>query len=176
MTINSLYNNHSLAAQYGSQTIQSFFSSVTAQGSGNEMWAFVAEQQNVKINMAFDKIGQKVIEDMAGVTAEYLSDKPELAEDYVLVIIDDPKKEGREVRAYHREDLVKDLEGEKKEKALERLKENPLLYHTSTKDLPDVSDDADLKGLVSDVQKFLDRNEKLVNILTREGYMPWSFE
>ena len=66
-----------------------------------------------------------------------------------------------------------DLEGEEREKALEALKDNTLLYHDSAADLPEVSDDPDLAGLAAKAQAFLDKNEKLLNILERSGHLPW---
>ncbi|MEW6264892.1 MAG: hypothetical protein AB1641_17595 [Thermodesulfobacteriota bacterium] len=126
-----------------------------------------------KVTMALEKVSSKVVNDLAGETAKFLADQPDLADNYVLVIIKG-QDGNREARVYQREELVADLEGEEKEKALEKLEANPLLYVDSDEDLPPLSteDQAEVR-LAAKVQGFLDRNQKLLNLLNREGLLDW---
>jgi hypothetical protein len=134
----------------------------------------LSEQQTEKVTIGLEKVGDRLVTDLAEVTAEHLNENPDLQDNYVLVIVDDPKQ-GRVARAYHPEDLVADLEGEEKEKAIDNLKKQQLLYHDDIDDLPDVDEsDEALMGLAEKAQAFLDKNEKVLNILEKNNVLPWS--
>ncbi len=170
--INTLPGGGLLSANLGNQIAQSFWGSRSENKELEGPWGFFADQCALKVTMCLKGVGDKIVMDLAAVTADYMVDKPELQEDYVLVIVDDPLQ-GREARAYKRADLVADLESPKKEEALEALEKNPLLYHTSAADLPPIPDDENLNGLAAKVQDFLDVNDKVLNILARDGLLPW---
>lgn len=162
------------ATTAASQFVQSFWNQTIGQSRNADIWNFMNEQQNIKVTMSLEKIGNRLVGDLAEETAEYLADKPDLAEEYVIVIVDDGLH-GREARAYRREDLVADLDGEERERALEKLKDARLLYHDSAKDLPEVDkDDQELVNLAKNTQAFLNRNEKLLNILDRNELNPFT--
>lgn len=155
------------------KSTESLYNSSGTTSGTNDVWNFFSEQCDIKVSMSFEKISEQLVFDLAAETADYLVDKPELADDYVLVVVEDPVQ-GRQIKAFHREDLVKDLEGEEKERALEALKTNTLISAESLGELPEETDDPELLGLAAKAQAFLDKNEDLLNILNREGYLPWS--
>jgi hypothetical protein len=134
----------------------------------------LGQQQADMVSMSLKGVGDRLTEDLAILTADYLVDKPELDDEYALVIVN--TAQGREARAYRRSDLVADLPADKREKVLAALEKNPLMYHDTAEGLPPVSDDPALAGLAETVQKFLDKNEKVLNILVRENVLSWAAE
>lgn len=175
MPINNFINGQTLA--YGrTRNTLAFWNQALVNNDNqntNSLSSLVAQRQMTKVTMCLEKVGNRVLKDMAKETAKYLGTQPDLAKDYVIVIIDDPKK-GREARAYRREDLVADLKSPEKEKKLESLKQNPLLHLTSDKGLPAMPDNKpELTGLAGKIQNFLDRNEKILDLLSRQGVLKW---
>jgi hypothetical protein len=164
--------NASLYGQNATRLISAFLDGSSSSGSASDLWQMLANRQSDRVTFCLDNVGGKIKTDLATETAEYLSEHPDLVDDYVLVIIDDPD-EGREARAYRIDDLTKDLEGEKKTKAEEKLKDKRLLYLTTDEDLPDQPDDKELKGLAEKAQKFLDKNEKVLNLLAKSDILPF---
>ena len=57
---------------------------------------------------------------------------------------------------------------------LEELADKRLLYHDSLEELPAMPDDAELQGLADAANSFLEQNDKLLNMLARSGFLPWS--
>ncbi|MBF0529433.1 MAG: hypothetical protein HQK55_09205 [Deltaproteobacteria bacterium] len=169
--------NSQLSPYWSSQTNQSsWWQSSTASGTqdNNSLSNLLTQQQSYKVTMNLQKVGKKVLKDMAGETAKYLATKPDLAKDYVLIIVDDPSK-GRTVKAYRPEDLVTNLKSPEKEKELAALKQNPLLHCTSDINLPAMSkNDPDITGLANKVQSFLDRNKKVIDLLEKQGMIDWA--
>ncbi|MEW5723011.1 MAG: hypothetical protein AB1896_07890, partial [Thermodesulfobacteriota bacterium] len=157
-----------MMASFWTQAAQSFWGASKKDEGTDSLLNFLADRQDVQVDLCLEKVGDQVTQDLAAVTAHYLADRPELSEDYVLVLIRDALG-GWEARAYRREDLAAGLEGEEKEKVLAALEKNRLLYNTTTAGLPEPSTDEGLIGLAEEVQSFLDNNEKLLNILVREG-------
>lgn len=173
MTINLTGTGLGMSALL-SNMIESFWNKSTNNNALASYWKMAAEQQTEKVTLGLEKVGDRLVTDLAQVTADYLIDNPDVEDDYVLVIVDDPTQ-GRVARAYHPEDLVADLEGEKKEKAIEKLQKQQLLYHDDLDDLPDMDEsDEALMGLADKAQAFLDQNEKLLNLLEKNGLIPWS--
>ena len=173
MTINPTGTGLGMSALLGNM-IESFWNKSSNDNPLSTYWKSLADQQTEKVTLGLEKVGDRLVTDLAQVTADYLIDNPDLENDYVLVIVDDPTQ-GRVARAYHPEDLVEDLEGEEKEEAIEKLREQQLLYHDDLDELPemDESDEA-LMGLAGTAQGFLDNNEKLLNLLAKNQVLPWS--
>ena len=157
-----------------SNMIESFWNKANENNPLSSYWTMLSEQQTEKVTLGLENVGDRLVTDLAGITADYLVENPDLEDDYVLVIVDDPTQ-GRVARAYHPEDLVADLEGEDKEEAIEKLREQQLVYHDSLEDLPDMDEsDEALMGLAEKAQAFLDQNEKLLNLLGKNEVLPWS--
>ena len=145
----------------------------SSDSESDDAWSIVAEQCDAKVSLCLENVGQQVVLDLAQDTASYFSEHPDLADDYVLVIIDDPTV-GREARAFRRSELVAGLEEPRKTEVAEALEENTLLYFDSAEGLPDTPEDSEVQGLAEIAQNFLNNHEKLLNILSREGLQPWS--
>ena len=136
MSVNP-YSNTTLMNQFWNNVAQRFWSNSGTGGSTSGVFDYLSEQCDTKVTLALDKVGDRVVTDLAGEVADYLSDKPELSEEYVIVIVEDPVS-GRQARAYRRDDLVAELESPEKEEVLEKLKDNNILGHNSLGDLPDM--------------------------------------
>jgi hypothetical protein len=135
-------------------------------------WNLLARQYDTKVSMSLDKVGDRVLHDLAEEVAHYLVLHEGMSEDYVLAMVDTPSG-GREVRAFWRADLTADLEGKKKARMEEYLIENPLIAVDDPSSLPSQPQDEKLLGLAEVGQKFVNQNEKLLNILARDGHLPW---
>jgi hypothetical protein len=126
-----------------------------------------------KVDIALDKVAGKIITELAEITAEAIGDYPELADDYVVAIIDGA--EGREVRVYSRNDIVESTGGTEEEKAAlkEKLAKQPLLAYTSSKDLPESSQTEASQTLAEKISQFLKTNEKLIDMLDKYSFNPF---
>lgn len=171
MQINS-YGNGSVNSYYGSQMISAFLGDSGTDSKTDGLFDFMAEQQSVKVNLALEDVGRKMVVDLAAKTADYLADKPALTEDYVLVIVGEQAAD-RQAICYRVEDLVAEMEGEEKEKAAEALKENRLLYVNTTEDLPAAPTDEEAAGLAAAAQGYLDLHKGVLDLLEKNGVVPW---
>jgi hypothetical protein len=157
-----------------SNMIENFWNKSSNDNALSSYWQLLSEQQTEKVTLGLEKVGDRLVTDLAQITADYLIENPDLEDNYVLVIVDDPTQ-GRIARAYNPEDLVTDLEGEEKEEAIKRLIEQGLVYHDRLDELPEVDEsDEELLGLAESAQAFLDQNEKLLNLLEKNEVLPWS--
>lgn len=124
------------------------------------------------VSLTYNKIGDQIISDMAAVTAETIKQYPELDNDYVIVIVDDGNN--REARVYSRKDILDNFEGTEAEKAaLEKgLATNPLLVYNNAAGLPETKDSKAYKQLESNINDFLSKNKKTMDVLDKAGYDP----
>jgi hypothetical protein len=129
-----------------------------------------------QVDLALDKVAQKIIEEIAALTAETIKENPEFQEDYVVAIIDDGQN--REARVYSRAEILAAFEGTEEEKAklAQSLDENPLLTYSSADNLPATSDNAAAQDLADKINGFLKTNGKLLNTLNSYGYNPFATE
>ncbi|MFH1138728.1 MAG: hypothetical protein V1816_21840 [Pseudomonadota bacterium] len=163
-----------LSPWWCNQQATNLLSSLAAQGTDNSGWNFLSDQVDSDVSFNLDKIGEKVITDLAGVAAGYLKDKEELSEDYVVAIID--QADGSyEARTYRRSELLESIENPVSKAMLKKtLETNPLLHLSDDEGLPEpAADDADLVNFAAKIQGFLDQNQKTIAMLDRSGNMPW---
>ncbi|MDR1657901.1 MAG: hypothetical protein LBT47_10185, partial [Deltaproteobacteria bacterium] len=126
-----------------------------------------------KVDIALDKVAGKLITELATVTAEAIGDYPELADDYVLAVIDGAG--GREVRVYSRSDIVNQSGGTDAEKAAlkKELDENPLIFYDSADELPASSTSEGAVALANRASDFFNSNQKLLDLLEKYGFNPF---
>ncbi len=125
-----------------------------------------------KVSLNYKNIGDKIVSDMASVTAQTIKEFPELDKDYVIAIIDDGTS--REARVYSRSEILANFEGtEKERKALEaQLAANPLMVFPNGNGLPETSSDKASQALADNLNEFLKKNDKNLNTLVKAGYDP----
>nr|WP_319775867.1 hypothetical protein [uncultured Sphaerochaeta sp.] len=168
-TINP-YNSLGLTAWWSADTGNSLWDYSDSRAGFSEMWDVLAEQNDVTVSVSLGKVSDRMLLDLAGETADYLSGHPDLADDYVLVIVGDSES-GREARAFKRSELLADLDPEKRAELEEGLDKEPLLFIANADEVPETpSDDEDLQGLAAVAQSFLDQNEKVINLIAKSGY------
>jgi hypothetical protein len=172
-SIDNNYSSYLNKYNSGIKLAEAFWNTTESNDSETEnAWSIVARQCDAKVDLCLEKVGKQVVLDLAQDTASYLSEHPDLANDYVLVIIEDPTL-GREARAYRRSELVAGLEEPRKTEVTEALEENTLIYFESAEGLPATPEDSAVQGLAEVAQDFLNKNEKLLNILSRKDLQPW---
>jgi hypothetical protein len=127
-----------------------------------------------KVDLALDKVAGKIITELAAITANAIGDNPELADDYLLAIIEE--NGSREVRVYSRQEIVENsgLSDEEKEKLAEELAKQPLMAFSSSEGLPESSTSEAYQSLQADAANFLKINSKLLDNLDKYGYNPFS--
>jgi len=171
----TLFSGGTLSSTIGAQAAYTLLGATETNEEKQSLWDLVNDQCDLQVNLCLEKVGDQVIMDLATETADYLVDYPDLAEDYVLVIVDDPTLDGYEARAFRRDDLLENLESPRKEEVEEILQENTLFYHTEADEVPATpADDEKLLGLAAQIQGFLDKNRGILDILEREGLLAWS--
>ncbi|MDR1110375.1 MAG: hypothetical protein LBP92_06710 [Deltaproteobacteria bacterium] len=126
-----------------------------------------------RVDLAMDKVAGKIITELASITAEAIGDYPELAEDYVVAIIDGAS--GREVRVYSRQEILEASQGteEEKKKLAEQLAKEPLVAYSSSAGLPESSQGEASQALANKIGEFLKINSKLLDSLDKYGYNPF---
>ncbi|MDR1921268.1 MAG: hypothetical protein LBS31_05925 [Candidatus Adiutrix sp.] len=127
-----------------------------------------------KVSLTFKNISEKIVTDMAAVTAETIKEFPELDNDYVIAVIDDGQT--REARVYRRSDILENFEGseEEKEALKASLDANPLLVYSSASGLPETSADEASQALAAKLNNFLKTNKKVIDILEKASYDPFA--
>lgn len=125
-----------------------------------------------KVSLTYKNIGNKVVTDMATVTANTIKEYPSLDKDYVIAIIDDGTS--REARVYSRKTILENYAGTDAEKAAleKQLDQNPLMVFSSGNGLPVTATDAGSKQLAENLNAFLKTNNKTLNTLDKAGYDP----
>ncbi len=141
----------------------------TGSDKSSGMLDFLSNRAEMMVSFSMQNICDRVTIDLAGETAAYLQDHPDLADDYVLVIVDGSS--GREARAFRREELLERVDEDTRKKLADALEKQPLLYMGSSSGIPVTpEDDEELQGLAKSAQSFLDKNEKVINFLVNNGY------
>jgi len=125
-----------------------------------------------KVSLTYNAIGDKIVSDMASVTAGVIKQYPELDKDYIIAIVETDS--GREARVYRRSEILDNFEGTEKEKAAlkEELEKNSLMLFTSANGLPETSSDKASQALATELNSFLKTNSKTLDILDKAGYDP----
>lgn len=124
------------------------------------------------VSLTYKNIGDKMVNDMASVTAGVINQYPELDGDYVIAIVDDGNT--REARVYRRSEILENFEGTdaEKEQLKAQLDENPLMVFNSASGLPDSAEDAGSQQLAKKLNEFLTTNAKSLDVLDKAGYDP----
>lgn len=124
------------------------------------------------VSLTYKKIGDKMVNDMAAITADVIKQNPKLDGDYVIAIIDDGKT--REARVYSRSEILDNFEGakEEKEKLKAQLDKNPLMVFNNANGLPETAKDAGSQQLAKKINEFLSTNGKSLDVLDKAGYDP----
>jgi hypothetical protein len=127
-----------------------------------------------KVDLAMDKVAGKIITELASITADTIGDYPDLADDYVVAIIDGDN--GREVRVYSRQEIIEASQGtEEEKKALaEQLAKEPLVAYSSASGLPESSQNEASQALAAKITDFLKVNSKLLDSLDKYGFNPFT--
>ncbi|MDR2142675.1 MAG: hypothetical protein LBR11_13000 [Deltaproteobacteria bacterium] len=127
-----------------------------------------------QVDLALDKVSDKMLSEIAALTAEVIKDNPEFQSDYVLAIIEDGQN--RQARVYSRAEILASFEGTEEEKAqlAQSLAENPLLTYSSAANLPQSSESPAALALAEKINSFLSSNEKLLNTLDKYGFNPFA--
>lgn len=146
----------------------------TSSSSPASNWALgtTASPTGDTVTLAYKSIGDKVVGDMAGVTAQAINDHPELDGDYLIALIDTGS--GREARVYSRSDILNNFEGteEEKKQLQAQLDENPLMVFKSGDGLPETTPSDGAQALAKNLNAFLTTNGKTLNSLDKAGYDP----
>jgi hypothetical protein len=126
-----------------------------------------------KVDLALDQVAGKIISELASITADTIGDYPDLANDYVVAIIDG--SEGREVRVYSRQEILDATDGTDEEKAAlaEELAKQPLIAYSSAEGLPASSQSEASQALATKISEFLNLNSKLLDTLDKYGFNPF---
>ena len=124
------------------------------------------------VSLTYKSVGQKIVTDMAAVTAKVINEYPELDNDYVIAVID--TEAGQEARVYRRSDILANFEGTDAEKQslANELAKNPLLVFSTANGLPETSLTAASKKLASELNSFLNSSTKTLDLLDQAGYDP----
>lgn len=127
-----------------------------------------------KVSLTYKNIGDKIVSDMATLTADTIKEYPELDKDYVIAIIDDGVT--REARVYSRAEILANFEGTDEErKSLEKeLAANPLMVFNNDNGLPESSDRKGAQALAKNLNDFLSKNNKSLNTVSKAGYDPFA--
>ena len=125
-----------------------------------------------KVSLTFKSVGDKLVSDLAGVTAGAIKEHPELDSDYVICLIDDGSK--REARVYSLAEILKNFEGtdaQKKELG-QQLAANPLMVFNDASGLPPSAPDEASQKLAAELNSFLSSKSKIFDALDSAGYDP----
>ncbi|MDR0548952.1 MAG: hypothetical protein LBI10_06025 [Deltaproteobacteria bacterium] len=181
MTINSvLFQNVSYLREPAllnvgkSQNYEALANYLTGQDSATT--TTTASSATDQVDLALDKVSDKLLTEVAALTAIVIGDNPEFQNDYVIAIIDNGQT--REARVYSRAEILASFEGTEAEKEAlsQSLAENPLLTYSSTENLPATSENSAAVALAEKVNSFLTTNGKLLDTLEKYGYNPFAVE
>jgi len=125
------------------------------------------------VSLAYQNIGQKIVSELAGLTAGAIKADPSLDNDYFIALIETDG--GRETRVYRRSEILAAFEGtEEEKKALEaQLAAHSLQVFSSASGLPPTSGDQTCRDLAAQMDKFLKLNSKTINSLKKAGSSPF---
>jgi hypothetical protein len=124
------------------------------------------------VTLAYQGIGQKIISEMAALTAEAIKEAPSLDTDYLIALIDTER--GREARVYRRSEILAGLDEGLEKMVLEaQMAADSLQVFSSAEGLPPGSSDPACQKLAEQLNDFLKTNFKTVNTLKTAGYNPF---
>ena len=125
------------------------------------------------VSLAYHNIGQKIVSDLAGLTAAAIMAEPSLENDYFIALIE--TEEGREVRTYRRSEILAAFEGtaEEKKNLEAHLAANSLQVFSSAQGLPAASDDPACRALSAQIDGFLKTMSKTMDALKKAGHDPF---
>lgn len=140
--------------------------------TGNSTSSQIGNSTMDTVSLTYKTVGQKVVTDMAKVTAKVIKEYPELDNNYVIALVDN--ENGREVRVYHRSDILANFKGtdEEKKNLEKELAKNPLMVFADANGLPETSSDMSSKKLASELNSFLSSSGKTLDLLDKAGYDP----
>ena len=124
------------------------------------------------VTLAYQGISQKIISEMAALTAEAIREEPGLDNDYLIVLIETER--GREARVYLRSEILADLDEGLERMVLEaQMAADPLQVFESGQGLPPGSSDPACLQLAEQLNNFLKTNHKTINTLKTAGHNPF---
>jgi hypothetical protein len=140
-------------------------------GNGQLMGSSGDKTQDV-VTLAFQKIGQKVVSEMANLTAEAIKADPSLDNDYFIALIETAG--GREARVYRRSEILAGYDDGVEKMVLEaQMAADPLQVFSSAKGLPPGSSDPACRNLAAKLNNFLKTNAKTIGTLNSAGFDPF---
>jgi len=122
--------------------------------------------------LAYQKIGQKVVSEMAALTAEAIQAEPGLDNDYLIAVFEN--ENGRESRVYRRSEILAGFDGLEKAVLETQMAADPLQAFSSAKGWPPSSSDPACRKLASQLDSFLKTNAKTIGTLKNAGHDPFS--
>ena len=171
----SIQNQAPALLQVGGGKAENYqnLASLTEQLWGDGQWLGSAtDRAQDMVTLAYQGIGQKIISDMAVLTAEAIREEPGLDNDYLIALIDTGN--GHEARVYLRSEILAGLEEGLERMVLEaQMAANPLQVFESSQGLPPGSSDPACLKLAEQLNNFLKTNSKSINTLNSAGYNPF---
>jgi hypothetical protein len=141
-------------------------------GSNGQLLGSSGDKTQDIVNLAYQKIGQKVVSEMANFTAEAIKADPSLDNDYFIALIDTGN--GREARVYRRSEILAGYEDGVEKMVLEaQMAADPLQVFSSAKGLPPGSSDPACRNLAAQLNNFLKTNAKTLGTLNSAGFDPF---
>ena len=127
-----------------------------------------------KVSFTYDKIGAKVLSDLAGVVADAIQGSPGLDDDYVIAITSNDLN--REANVYSRKEILDQYEGTvaEKEELSKHLDLAPLMSFYNAPNLPPSSSSKGFKELATNINSFIETNKKTINMLDKAGSDPFA--
>ena len=152
--------------------LSSLWDSTAGNNSSSNLSNLSGNSTADKVSLTYKNIGDKVVTDMAAVTANTIKEYPSLDKDYVIAIVEDGTS--REARVYSRKTILENYAGTDVEKAAleKQLTENPLMVFSNGNGLPPSATDAGSQKLAENLNSFLKTNNKTLNTLDKAGYDP----
>ena len=141
---------------------------------GNGQWPASTGSSSVdKVSLVYQNISQKVVADLAALTAGAIRNDPSLDNDYFIALLDSGG--GLEARVYRRSEILAAFEGSAEgEKALEaQLAASSLQVFTNASNLPAASSDPTCRDLAAQMNSFLKTNFKTLDTLKKAGFDPF---
>jgi len=123
------------------------------------------------VHLAYQNIGQKVVSEMAALTAEAIQAEPGLDNDYLIAVFEN--ESGRETRVYKRSEILSGFDGLEKAVVQAQMAADPLQVFSSAKGWPPGSSDPACRKLASQLDSFLKTNAKTIGTLNKAGYDPF---
>ncbi|MDR2724754.1 MAG: hypothetical protein LBC90_01540 [Candidatus Adiutrix sp.] len=171
----SIQNQAPALLQVGGGKAENYqnLAALTEQWWGEGQWLGSAtDRAQDMVTLAYQGIGQKVISDMAALTAEAIREEPGLDNDYLIILIETEK--GREARVFRRSEILAGLDEGLEKTILEaQMAANPLQVFESSQGLPPGFGDPACQRLAEQLNAFLKTNAKTLSTLNSAGFNPF---